>query len=189
MRWLRTTWKLRAVAFLLVTSLVPMALVWPKSPTARTPAETHANWLRTQVRAEMDDAGQAAFEAALERAVEAEARSLQDFLRHFIDAYTQRTAGPSFTQLFGVAGHTHWQVVQELQRRLAQISGWAAVPRLSTALHASSSSPSHRIPFGEAILSLPHVLVTLRAATVRFCSRVLGSALIRALVVAQPRAP
>jgi len=189
MRWLRSTWRLRAVTLLLVTSLLPMAVVWPKQAASRTPAKTHADWLRTQVSAEMDDADRAAFEEALRTAMETDARSLRDFLHHFIAAYVQRAEGPSLAQLFGVTAGAHGQIIDELQRRLAQVSGWAAVPRVSMALHAASSSSSHRSPSEGAVLPAPHVFIALQAVSVRCCSRVLGSALIRTLSVSQPRAP
>lgn len=189
MRWLRSTWRLRAVTLLLVAGLLPLTVVWPKQTALQRTIEPHADWLRTQVSVKLDDTGRDAFESALETAAEANTRSLEEFLRRFVAAYAQRTAGPSLAQLFGLSEGARAQILDALQRRIVQVAGWAAVPRLSTAQQSISSPSSHRSVDDATLLTLPHAaVVTCRAVVADGGSR-LGEALLRVLSASRPRAP
>lgn len=169
-------------------SLLPVALVWPQQTVTRAPTQAHADRVRAQVRAEMDDRTREAFESALQAAVDKGARSLQEFLRDFAAAYTSSPTGSSLAQLFGVADTAHGQIVDELQRRLAQVSGWAAVPRLTGALQASASS-SHRSLTKVAPLPEPHAFVAYWRTIAHFDAPSLGDILVRTLSASRPRAP
>lgn len=190
MRWLRSTWRLRAVALLLAAGLLPVTLVWPQQAAPHTPDEAHADWLRSQVRSEMGDAERDAFEAALQAAVEAEAaRSLEDFLHHFVAAYVQHAHGPSLAELFGVAEEANEQIADALQRRLTQVAGWAAVPRLVTAFQAPFFSSSYHSPAGTASCLASPAITAFQATVVRIAGLTLGVGLVRTLSTSRPRAP
>lgn len=188
MRSLRSTWRLRAVALLLVVSVLPMTFVWPQQSTTPTPAKAHADWLRAQVNMEMDETGQEAFESALREAVEEEAHSLQDFLYHFVAAYAQQGEGPSLAQLFGVEEGSHEQVADELQRRLAQVSGWATIPRLAMAFKAFTSSSPRGVVDAVTVPEM-RVFVAFRDVAISFVYEPAGDILVRTLSASRPRAP
>lgn len=188
MRWLRSTWHLRAVAVLLVTSLLPTAVVWPEQAATHAPSNTHADWVRAQVRTAVEGTDRTAFEAALDTASESAAHSLQDFLRHFAAAYAQQDADLSLAELFGVTEGTHERVIDALQRRLAQVSRWAVVLRFSTAWHAGSFS-SPRPLATAATLNAPDLFVVSRGDAVPHVHRALGRSLRHVLSALRPRAP
>lgn len=190
MRRLRTPWIQRGLAVLLVSSLLPMAFVWPaQTGQQHAAADSHADWLRSQVRAPMSDTERAAFESALQDATDKQPQALREFLQHFVDAYAQQEERPSLAALLGVAHGTHEHVINELQRRLAQVSGWAVVPRMSTALQAASVPAFARSTPDAALTPAPFVPVALRAVGMQPLLHMGGRALVHALSMARPRAP
>jgi len=175
------------VVLLLVSSL--LAMVWPNDG-ARTTSDSHADWLRSQVRVTLDASEQAAFETALQSAADTQPDALSDFLRHFVDTYVRQDAGLSLATVLGLSGDTHQHVLNELQRRLAQQSGWALAPRLTLSLKAAvdgttslrTASPSALLADGPALVAqrVAHLLWT--AAPVRAIGQ-------HVLSPARPRAP
>ncbi len=190
MRRLRTAWIQRGIAVLLVSSLLPMAFVWPAqgAPQASV-ADSHAEWLRSQVRAQMSDPARAAFEAALQAASDEKPQALREFLRHFVDAYVKQGESPSLAALLGLSEGPHAHVINELQRRSAQVSGWAIVPRMSTALQAATVPALGRSLLDAALIPAPLVPAALRLMGEQPLLFSDGSALVQALSMARPRAP
>ena len=190
MRRLRTTWIQRGLAVLLVSSLLPMAFVWPAQAVQQhAAAESHADWLRSQVRLSMSATERAAFESALQDATSKQPQALRAFLQHFVDAYAQQEERPSLAALLGLAKGTHEHVINELQRRLAQVSGWAVVLRMSTALQAASVPAFARSAPDAVLAPTPFVPAALRVVGMQPLLHVGGSALVHALSMARPRAP
>jgi hypothetical protein len=190
MRRLRTTWIQRGIAVLLVSSLLPMAVVWPTQGAQQAAvADSHADWLRSQVRTAMSETERAAFESALQAAADKQPQALREFLHHFVDAYVQQGGTPALANLLGLPDGPHAHVINELQRRLAQVSGWAIVPRLSTALQAASVPAMGRSLIGAALISAPRVPAVLCLVGEQPLLFSDGSALVQVLSMARPRAP
>lgn len=141
MRSLRTTWRLRSLTVLLAVSLLPMTVVVPSS-TALPPADdAQADWLRAHIEAPSAD-DKAAVEAALE-AVRAEPTvTLRDFLRAFASAYQQHAPDRSLGQLFGLPELGGDALLNYLQQRVPQVSGWATVLHRLTSAKSLSGSPA-----------------------------------------------
>ncbi len=188
MHRLRLPWMQRGVVLLLASSL--LAMVWPNDG-ARAPSDSHADWLRSQVRVTLDASDQAAFEAALQSAADTQPGALSDFLRHFVDTYVRQDAGLPLATVLGLpGGDTHQHALNELQRRLAQQSGWALAPRLTLSLKAAvdgttslrTASPSALFADGLALITQPATRVVWRAAQVHAIGQ-------HSLSSARPRAP
>lgn len=190
MRRLRTTWIHRGLVLLLVSSLLPVTFGEPPQGAQQSAAaEPHAAWLRSQVRTPMSDTERAAFESALQAASDAKPEALHAFLQHFVAAYAQQGGGVALATLLGLPGGTDQHAVNELQRRLARMSGWAAVPRLSTAPQAVSVSTATRNIVDGAVLAAPLISIPLRVLGTQPALRLEGRALVRALSRIRPRAP
>lgn len=192
MRRLRATWIQRGLALLLVGSLLPASLVGPSSPDVqRSVSDTHADWLRAQVRTSMSAAERAAFEAALEAATEARPHALRTFLQHFVAAYVDEGGGAaSLAALLGLSDGSHEHVVNELQRRRAHLTGWAVVPRLSTLAVSVPATARGLLTHGAAVLGETRLaLRPLRRVGTQPLLRDGANGLAQILSALRPRAP
>lgn len=189
MHWLRTIWMQRGLVLLLASSLLPMVMVWPQQ-AAHAASDSHADRLRSQVRASLDETEYAAFEAALQSAAEAEPRALQDFLQHFVDAYAEHASGPSLATVLGLSSSVDQHIVNELQRRLAHRSGWALAPRPSLSIQAAADrAVASRMAASAAVLAMGPALLVPRVAGVLQWADPVTRVFIRVLSTARPRAP
>ena len=187
MHRLRAPWMQQGVVLLLVSSL--LAMVWP-SDGARATADSHADWLRSQVRVTLDESERAAFEAALQSAADTQPGALPDFLRHFVDSYAQQGARLPLATVLGVSGNTHQHVLNELQRRMAQQSGWALAPRPTALLKASvDGTTSLRTAPPSALLTDVPALVAQRAHRLLWAAIPMRAMAHHTLSPARPRAP
>lgn len=182
-------WMQRALVLLLVSSL--LAMVWPSEGASHTTSsDSHADWLRSQVRVTLDASEQAAFDAALQSAADTEPDALPDFLRHFVDTYAQQGAGLPLATVLGLSGDTHQHVVNELQRRLAQQSGWALAPRPTLSLKAAvDGTTSLRTASPSALLADAPRVIAQRALSVQWAAAPLRAIAQHILTPARPRAP
>lgn len=180
----------RALAVLLVSSVVPLAFVWPSPELQRTAAESHADWLRAQVRTPLEGDEHTAFEAALEAAEKASTPSLSVFLQRFVAAYAQQQeGGASLAALLGLSSESPQHIINELQRRLAHVSGWATTPRLTTTLHAATVSSSVRHATGAAPFVAPRMVPHLHVVGLRPLIEGVQHTPVWALSQARPRGP
>lgn len=189
MHRLRTTWLQRGLAVLLAGSLLSISVGAAPQGASSAAAEAHADWLRAQVRVHLSNAEQDAFEAALTAAIDAAPGALHAFLQHFMAAYTQQDGGPSLAVLLGVTQGSHQHLINELQRRLAQLSGEAVIPRLATALHGTAVPSGARAGADAAVLNVPNILMSRHGLDVRTSLKVSGNTLVHILSLARPRAP
>jgi hypothetical protein len=177
----------QGVVLLLVSSL--LAMVWPSDGTRAT-SDSHADWLRSQVRVTLDESEQAAFEAALQSAADTQPGALPDFLRHFVDTYVQQDAGLSLATVLGLSGDTHQHVLNELQRRIAQQSGWALAPRPTVSLKAAvDGTTSLRTASPSALLADVPGLVAHRVHRLLSAAIPMRAVAQHTLSPARPRAP
>lgn len=134
MRWLRSTWQLRSLVILLMTSLVPVTLFVPGQSTAQSNASSaHAEWLRAQVAVAPEGDVEAALNEALDVAqATASAQSLQGFLQAFAEAYQAQEPAQSLAELFGTPDRTDDGFVEYLQRQFSEGLDVAPLPRFST---------------------------------------------------------
>lgn len=168
MRWLRSTWRLRVLVALMAASLLPLAIVMPEQASLSAAAQPQADWLRAQVENQPEGAAREAFEQAIEEAHASGAQTLDDFLQAFTEAYQHQATGPSLAELFEAPDLSGEQLICYLQRRYAQVSGVAAVPRIRLTAKAASSP------------SLDRSLSTISTAPVSFLwSVALGSSIRR----------
>jgi hypothetical protein len=189
MRRLRSTWIQRGLALLLVSSLLPVAFMRPAQGVHRSVTTSHADWLRSQVRMQMNDAERTAFEAALQAAIEAEPQALRAFLQHFTATYAKQEGRLALTALLGLSSSAPLHIASELERRRAQLSGWAVAPRLSAALPGAPASTVPRGSLQAVVVATAPVLAPLRVLGRSPVLRTGGHALAQVLSAARPRAP
>lgn len=128
----------------LVASLLPLVA----APTAWARGHvsvSYATWLRAQLRLPAD----AAFEAAVEEALDAHPRSLDDFLQAFVEAYEAQ--GADLADVFSAHGLSGEALAAYLQGRYLRLIGQALVPRVL--LTASSARTGNAPTRGLTALS------------------------------------
>ncbi len=136
MGWLRKKGMRSLLVAVLVASLLPLVA----APTAWARGHvsvSYATWLRAQLRLPAD----AAFDAAVEEALDVHPRSLDDFLQAFVAAYEAQ--GADLADVFSSHGLSGEALVAYLQGRYLRLIGQALVPRvLLTASSARTGGTS-----------------------------------------------
>ena len=146
MNRLRNKWGMRAVAALLVASLLPVTFA--AATHATRPTTPYADWVRLQIRMPAD----AVVVQALEVASESRARSLETFLIAFVEAYEAQHPERPLADAFSADGLSNEALISYLKGRYIGFAGEAVLPRLT--LSAATVLVNHVMKRGMASLAL-----------------------------------
>ena len=129
MNRLRSIWGMRAMAGLLLASLLPVTFASAVQAARHT--ASYADWVRLQLRIPVGEA----IEQALEVAEESRARSLEDFLTVFVEAYEAQQPEQSIAHAFSTRDLSNDALISYLEGRYLRFVGDAVLSR--TALMAA----------------------------------------------------
>ena len=125
MNRLRTKWRMRVAAALLLASLLPVTFATAAHATRHT--ATYADWVRLQLRIPADDV----VALALETAAESRAGSLEAFLATFVEAYEAQHPEQPLASAFAAEGLSNEALISYLKGRYLGFAGEAVPPRAS----------------------------------------------------------
>ncbi len=184
MNRLRSTWAKRWVAALLLGSLLPVTFA-AAAQTAQHTASL-ADWIRAQLRNPDDEA----VERALEAAQAAHPRSLESFLRVFIDALEAQQPGTQAARAFAAPGLSDDALIAYLQGRYHGLASDAVLPRTALlAAHAPPGLTPDRGAAALAVLPARGPAQQAHAAAVPGAARPVFVLPVRARSAAQPLGP
>ncbi len=123
MNRLRSTWGMRAVAGLLVASLLPVTFATAVHAAQHT--SSYADWVRRQLRIPADEA----ITQALETAEKSQPRSLEAFLAVFVEAYAAQQPERSLARAFSARDLSNKALISYLEGRYLGFVGEAVLPR------------------------------------------------------------
>ena len=164
MHRLRSTWSARTLVTLLVASLASLVIPSTQQAADDAVSRSYARWLRTQLAGPAPEA----VDAALEAAVEADAASLEDFLRAFVAAYGAGEDEARWAELFSVALSSDRALISHLQRRFLRLAPEAAGSQalLAAASLKAAAGPDRPWVADRIHRAAPPVLLTGRLAPV-----------------------
>lgn len=161
MRWLRSTFFARLIAFLLVVSLLPTLVGQASQASAISVQGSYEVWIRAQLRVPAD----ANLEAALNRAAESRAANIGEFVAAFLAAYESESPDVPVAHAFTERDLTDDGLIEYLQRRYTEIAPDAVLPRLRPATPPVATSLTSPSPSAGLDTTRPAVRAVLGTAT------------------------
>lgn len=147
MRRLRSKWSMRWVAALLLVSLLPVSFATAFSTARHT--SSFADWLETQLQDPTDEA----VAAALAEVSSHRTRSLEVFVRDFIDAYEARHPDVSAARVLAGMDLTDEALIAYLESRYLGLVGHGVLPRLLLKSQVFISTLSKRLGPSSSVLA------------------------------------